>query len=376
MPNVKAIMRDLKSKCDILHTLSVFTWLLILVSLLSCVICKSTDTSSVKFPYRPKPGLQSPKKLWWAKPLTEDLFVAGRLTDRQIKYAGEAGFKSIVSLFTYEDDELGDFGGEHVPATNEAKFIAEDLAGLQYVSLLGQMDDWASVEAVQKLSDVMPKLKRPVLLHCNRGYTITFVTMMYLANLTRNDPEFRPVVTSQLFYETASKMGLDFTMDFTKETVAEITGEEVITNPPLPDAYPEEWLDYWPAIPVYKNWFIAGQINKYHLSVLEATGFKSVINMRKGVTTDGQPSQEIVTLLNINDKTGTYENGGRQLKKNLLKARINKYKPPYYLHHKSQENFETRNPDEFGDNIGYNEDLERQAVENTTLLYHHMSVGE
>ena len=65
--------------------------------------------------------------------------------------------------------------------------------------MLGEYDDWASVEAVQKLGQVLENLPMPAVLHCNRGYTITFVTLMYMANRTRNDPNYSPRLTVRLF---------------------------------------------------------------------------------------------------------------------------------------------------------------------------------
>ena len=73
------------------------------------------DTITLRTP----PGLKAPKKLWWLKEITPDFHMAGRLTDRQIKYIADGGFKSIISLFT--DKEAGRFGGEHLPTSEEAE---------------------------------------------------------------------------------------------------------------------------------------------------------------------------------------------------------------------------------------------------------------
>ena len=83
-----------------------------------------------------------------------------------------------------------------------------------------------------------------------------------------------------------SAMGVDFTMDFTKKVVAEITGEPIMENPPEPNSEPEEWFDYWLAHSVYKNWYTAGQIRASHIPEIKMAGFKSVVNMRQGVSNE------------------------------------------------------------------------------------------
>ena len=127
----------------------------LLLALVSDVLGKENPEKSV-FPDRKKPpGLKATRKCWWAKEITPDFHVSGRLTERQIKYAADAGFKSILSLFTYPDNEPRQtFGGDILPNTKEAKKIVENIAGLKYVNLLDPMDEWASVEAVEKMTQV------------------------------------------------------------------------------------------------------------------------------------------------------------------------------------------------------------------------------
>jgi hypothetical protein len=48
--------------------------------------------------------------LYGAKEITPELHVAGGLTARQIKYAYEGGFKSIISL--YSEANPGNYGSE------------------------------------------------------------------------------------------------------------------------------------------------------------------------------------------------------------------------------------------------------------------------
>ncbi|XP_033745049.1 uncharacterized protein LOC117330705 isoform X1 [Pecten maximus] len=325
---------------------------------------------------RGAPGLRAPKKLWWAKELTPDFHVAGRLSERQIKYAADGGFKSIVSLYHY--DEPSNIGDEYLPTSDEAAKIAKH-AGLQHrVVLESGNSDWASVQAVDKLSAIMPTLEKPVLLHCHRAYTISFVTMMHMANASKQDPNYSPRMDIQKFYKMASVMGIDFTMDFTRKTAAEITGEVIPENVPSPNVVPKVWYDYWMAHPVYKNWYTAGQIRESHLEKLKMDGFIHVINMRMGVDDEnGNPSQEQVTLINVKDGTPTYgskETGPRQIPDTLKGIVLDSGRENSFIAEDSGVNFEARNSGEFGDEIGYNEDRERQVLEEAGFQYYHMPV--
>jgi len=136
------------------------------------------------------------------------------------------------------------------------------------------------LETVQLFADSIQNLPRPIYLHCNRGYTIAYTTLMYMANCTRYDPGFEPKIYSNNFYKIVAAMGLDFTKDHIKKVVAEITGEDFVTDPPKPDQVPSNWRDWWLAHPVAKNWYSAGQITKADIKVLEKTGFKAIVNLR------------------------------------------------------------------------------------------------
>ncbi|XP_060064660.1 uncharacterized protein LOC132545013 isoform X1 [Ylistrum balloti] len=325
---------------------------------------------------RSAPGFKSPKKLWWAKELTPDFHVAGRLSERQIKYAADGGFKSIVSLYHY--DEPSKIGEEYLPTSDEAAKIAK-LSGLEHrVVLESGNSDWASVQAVNKLSAIIPTVEKPVLLHCHRGYTISFVAMMHMANASKHDPSYTPKVDIKHFYKMAATMGIDFTMDFTQKTATEITGEAIPENLPTPNVVPKVWYDFWMAHPVYKNWFTAGQIRESHLEKLKMDGFIHVINMRMGAEDEnGNPSQEQVTLINVKDGTPTYGDkdlGPRQIPDTLKNLVIDSGKKNTFVAMDSDVNFESRNSGEFGDEIGYNEGRERKILEMAGFQYHHMPV--
>ena len=316
---------------------------------------------------RSTPGLLSPTKAWWAKEITPNFYVAGRLSERQIKYAAEAGFKSILSLFPYGDDEGYNFGGEYLPTTKEAEQVAE-MAGLKYATALGPYDDWAQLESVEKLSSVLATLPRPVLTHCDRGYTISFGVIMDLANKTKYNAKFAPKVNAKKFFDMTKVLGMDFNMDCTKETIAKITGEEVLNEYiPKLENEPEEWYDFWLATPIHKNWYTGGQILKSHISELKQAGFKSVVNLRM--------PRETVTLLNIREEAESHDPASRQTIQSLQKNVIDKRKPKTYISADSPYNFATKNSEEFGDDIGYNQNLEKEAFQKAAFPYYHTPLG-
>lgn len=313
---------------------------------------------------RHPPGLESPTKAWWAKEITPDVYVAGRLSERQIKYAAEAGFKSILSLFPYADDEGYNFGGEHLPTTKEAERVAE-MAGLKYATALGPFDDWSNLQSVKKVSSVLATLPLPVLAHCDRGYTISFGVLMDLVNKTKLQPDFATKVDAKVFFDMTKVLGMDFNMDCTKETLANITGEEVKSEYiPKLENEPEEWYDFWLAAPIHKNWYIAGQILQSHISELKQAGFKSVVNLRM--------PKETVTLLNVKEEPESHDPASRQTIQSLKKNIIDKKKPNTYISPDSPYNFATKNPEEFGDEIGYNQNLEKEAFQKQKFPYYHM----
>jgi len=349
--------------------------LAVTVSLYSLVLPLNLKLDTIT--KRKPPGLESPLKAWWAKELTPDYYVAGRLTERQIKYASEAGFRSILSLFMYETGEGGSFGGEYLPTTAEA-WAAASISGLQYTALLGSKADWASIDTVKKYGKAIQHLRRPILLHCDRGYTIAFVALMHMANQTRYNESFEPKVYSDDFYKMTAAMGLDFTHDDLKEVVSQITGEPFVVDPPRHNCEPDQWRDYWLAHPVSRNWYIGGQVRDCDVKKLEEAGFKAIVNMRMGLTHNGAPSQEPVALLNIKDGTTTYGNGTvppRQDLKTLKDNKINNHQSSDYISEKSRINYEIENPQEFGDDIGYNQDKEKEFVSTeSSLKYYHIPI--
>ena len=340
------------------------------ISLLSlvCAVAAGESSSIVEFP---------DNKIWWTKELIPgDLYTAGRLTESQLKHAAEAGFKTIVAQFTWLDE--GSIGEEILPDTDTIRYIVEDLIDLPFHVMLNPGDSVARVETVELFTSIYLEADKPVLYFCQGAFSATFISLNYLANQTVYDPSFEPYTDSEVIYQRATEYGFHYTSEGYRQLAADITGEPIVENPPAPIVSIPDWDGhYWLMKPVYENWYIAGQVRSNYLPLLNDAGFNSVLNARPGLTLpDGEPSQEEVTLLNIYDNTGTYVGTGRQSEQRLLETRIDETKVNEYISEDSLVNYASRNSLEFGDDIGYNEEIEREAVEDVGLEYDITPFGE
>jgi hypothetical protein len=85
-----------------------------------------------------------------------------------------------------------------------------------------------------------------------------------------------------------------------------------------------------------------------------------------------------VNLLNIWSETGTYAREGkdpRQWKSRLEQTRINPDRPNYFISPGSPVNYESFNPEEFGDAVGYQEAKEREVFADANVKYIHKPLG-
>ncbi|XP_070545653.1 uncharacterized protein [Ptychodera flava] len=313
-------------------------------------------------------------KTWWTKRVySTHFYTTGRLSEREIKYAGEAGFKSVFGVTNHTT--AGYIGDEPVPTTDEIKQIATELAGLDFDIFPPEITTYKSMKAIEYFRTAVNDLPKPMLVYCTGSYTSTGTVLLYFLYMTQNEPSFEPKIYTDEFFQIGRAMGHDFDMEEDLiELVSEITGEPPIELRTEPNNEVEYYYLYWHAKFVSSDWFVAGQIRKSHILAALDGGYKAIVNNRRGVTSPPYetPSQEEVTLLNIKDDTGTYEEGGRQSPKRLLETRIDPDKPNEYISPDSEINFEDRNPGEFGDEIGYNEANEQEAMQASTLPYLHM----
>lgn len=314
------------------------------------------------------------RKTWWAKQVTPTLYTAGRLTSYQVKQLADTGFHSIISHYHYaEEAQLGE---EVLPKTEDARMLAENLAGLHYDVLLtdGHLD---GIEVVSRLTTLLDIAPTPVLYHCHYSNASTFYSLLYLLNQTAENPDFPNGISAEDVFTRGAAMGFDFYQPDLIEMVRAISQQEVTS--PVKPPYDEEWYkEMWFLKPVYGNIYISGQLKSNYLPLLE-NQLDTYINLRRGATSPpgNTRTQEEVTLINIRDRTGTYTNGGRQTEQQLLNTRLDPNKTNEYIANGSNINYERRNPLEYGDDIGYNETLSRSHIEaHYSFQYFHTPLGE
>ena len=318
-------------------------------------------------------GFANPsRKTWWAKRVaSSDFYTCGRPTERQIKYASENGFKTLISLHTYDSDNgnVSAKGGIYLPSTTKTKYIAEQLAGMDFqVVLPSGVRDWMSLDIIRRVYSIIRSSTKPVLFYCASSYGATFLTLTHFLNVTRyndNQPG-EPNLTDDELYSIGAQLGFNFAYNATlRGLVAEIGGSSVLPERHEANAIVKNWQNkYWKMKPTYRNFLIAGQIQSNELRAIRSTGIKTIINARRGTTEppNNVKSQEEVNLLNIKANTGTYRSSGRQSVYQLEANRIDPYKPDIYISDTATFNYEMNNTLEFGDEIGYNETIERLAI--------------
>ncbi|XP_070570275.1 uncharacterized protein [Ptychodera flava] len=314
----------------------------------------------------------NPSKVWWTKRITADFFTAGRLSERQIKYAAETGFKSIISVFDISAPAW--LGHEYLPSNREIREMTNYTLRLKYEVLsVDVAQNYLTLDNVDKFAAVVKGLPKPVLVFCNDTYTSSLTVLLHLARSKKLAP--KDGEQSKEFYRIGNAMGYQFDSDaHVVSLVSKATREPpvaIVTKSPSELA---KWREYWPAKFVSPTFFDAGQVWRSHIPMIKSAGFGAVINMRQGKTSiiSGQPSQEEVTLLNIPAGTQTYFKGNRQFILRLLETRIDPNKSNGYISPNSPWNVELQNENEFGDEIGYNAELERQAFREAGIPYYHI----
>ena len=227
---------------------------------------------SVKPDLASRSDFPSPKT-WWAKRISSDLYTAGRLTERQIKYAAEAGFGSIISLVDFTDSY--NMGADQVPSTSQERDVVEKVAGMKFEVLVHSDAEVPTKAAVDRFAALMAKLPKPVILHCVTGLRSSVIALIYLHQTTG--------LSSQEIYSRGALLGYPFASKGKYvDLITSVTGEPLMADPPMPDGTLHHWFhDYWLIKPVYKNWYITGQIQSNYVSDVASMGVGVVVNCRQ-----------------------------------------------------------------------------------------------
>ena len=270
-------------------------------------------------------------------------------------------------MFPFEEADYSN--GEIYPNSKGEEHLATTVAGMEWKVLL-ETNDWKKRESFDLFKEAFQTMPKPMLFHCKTSYSANFVAGLHHAFVYKSNiqPALKTVDIGQKeFYRHSEMTGHDYTNDdILREIVADVLQEPVMCNPRKPVLSVIKWYaTYWIVKPIYGNVYVAGQIQSSHAKKINELNFQSIINVRRQVTDDtGAPSQEEVTLLNIRDRTGTYENGGRQTISQLEANILNKDLLNTYISESSSVNYESRNPLEYGDDVGYNETVERIHLSN------------
>ena len=231
----------------------------------------------------PSKDFPSPKT-WWAKMISSDLYTAGRLTERQIKYAAEAGFGSIISLVDFTDSY--NMGADQVPSTSQERDVVEKVAGMKFEVLVHSDAEVPTKAAVDRFAALMAKLPKPVILHCVTGLRSSVIALIYLHQTTG--------LSSQEIYSRGALLGYPFASKGKYvDLITSVTGEPLMADPPMPDGTLHHWFhDYWLIKPVYKNWYMTGQIQSNYVSDVASMGVGVVVNCRQ--TANSQVGQHLI----------------------------------------------------------------------------------
>ena len=202
------------------------------------LLCVVTMTTGARFP---------PRKTWWTKRVTDELHVAGRLTETQIKYLKEAGFQSVVSLTdglprTY----LGPGTIDPLPSSTEEAKLARDI-GLSFTNIGASSDDWFELEYIQIFSSVFGGLPKPVLFHdWNGGYASSFVGLVYYLNISRYDENNPDGIDSRELFRRSGRLGYPhFRYDRLLQVVTEVNGDNRAPARPEVSAGPTVSVSQW-----------------------------------------------------------------------------------------------------------------------------------
>ncbi|KAK2174978.1 hypothetical protein NP493_763g00025 [Ridgeia piscesae] len=248
-------------------------------------------------------------KWWWAKRISPEIFTAGRLTDRQIKYAADGGFKTLVSLTFYRRNRKS--MGEVLPSTANTRHIAVELAGINFVSLprnRRSLRRW-----INDFSAVVEAAQPPVLVYECEGRFASFLALAHLAKTTG--------ISTQEVLDRGASLGYHFCRSW-RRALDRVTGNRKPCKTPQLTVSLPGWTRMWGLKPVYNNWYISGQLQANDITRLSSIGFDAIINCRDTLTRNSPPipSQEEVNLLNIKSFTGTYKAGGSQTTARLLQV--------------------------------------------------------
>ena len=166
--------------------------------------------------------------------------MTGRLTENQIKYAKESGYKSLISLFSMKDrDHIGPGELDPQPSTSETENLCTEI-GLQFAGVLTSdqdESDWATESTLWKFSQEFESLPKPLILYDHNGYASAFIGLLYYLNRSSDaSAELQLDVSS--FFKIASILGYPY---LENQTLTDLV-LKIANVPTLPDNLPKPEL--------------------------------------------------------------------------------------------------------------------------------------
>lgn len=107
----------------------------------------------------------------FVKKPSEGIYVGGRITTRQIQALSDAGFKSILSISNFTDDDASynSIAGDFPSSANEENFAKS--IGLQSIVVESQL----TLKSLDDVSKVLYGLPKPLYVHCHVRISFLYV---------------------------------------------------------------------------------------------------------------------------------------------------------------------------------------------------------
>ena len=168
--------------------------------------------------------------------------MTGRLTENQIKYAKESGYKSLISLFNMKDrDHIGPGELDPQPSTSETETLCTEI-GLQFAAVLTSNQEesqWTTESTLWKFSQKFESLPKPLILFGHDGYASAFIGLLYYLNRAKSDASAEPQIDVSSFFKIASVLGYPY---LENQTLIDLV-LKIAEVPKLPDNLPKPELN-------------------------------------------------------------------------------------------------------------------------------------
>mmetsp|Transcript_11137 Transcript_11137/g.18190 ORF Transcript_11137/g.18190 Transcript_11137/m.18190 type:complete len:387 (-) Transcript_11137:945-2105(-) len=240
------------------------------------------------------------------KRLAPSIYTGGKLTERQVEYLAEAGFKSILITLP-QDEPLDSFNGMAGPfpsSAQEAEIAAK--LGMTAVAMETQM----TVESAMAVSDAILAMQKPIYVHCGVGWGASLFAELHL---------FRTGVTpAEEVFTNSLTLGWDYQAN--ADAVALVNAFTQINPPatvqdPILELTLAEGEDsyksyYWSHRVGNDSWYNIGQVLESHVDTIAAAGYKTVISFRNNgeatQRTSSDPATGAVDNGEFSDADGNY----------------------------------------------------------------------